>query len=392
MATPTHFTTPPGRMVQGSLYKLFDKKDDNGNVVLSTKPGAGLGLPVQYCFFAVAIRKGPERHWAETPWGAHIWAAGHQGRPTAGQEPTFAWKVSDGDSQIPNGNDRRPCDIEGFAGHWIVGFKCGWLLKGIHTLVGVPPGSTAQQLMTADAINLGDFIQVNFSAEFNGSTGPKGKPGVYINPHMVCLIGYGTRIVGGPDVASAGFGGPMPVGATATPQGNFNPAPAVGAAPPPPPPPGVPPGPNPMYAPPAASAGANPAYAGPAAAMPAPPPPSSQHVMLAAAQGRTYEQFMSSGQGWTDALLVQQGMMAAPVTPPLMSAVGSAPPPPPPAPIVVVANPAFTQLPAAAAPPPPLPPAARQMRGPDGAAYDLAGLLAQGWTEASLAQHGYVAA
>lgn len=95
--------------------------------------------------------------------------------------------------------------------------------------------------------------------------------------------------VGGPGAATTAAP-PPPTGATASPSnaapppppyGGYMAAPAGGAAPPPPPP----------------GAGAP------------PPPPPAGRVMLPAANGQTYEQMISSG--WTDALLVQHGMMAA---------------------------------------------------------------------------------
>lgn len=85
-------------------------------------------------------------------------------------------------------------------------------------------------------------------------------------------------------------------------------------------------------------------------------PPVAQapaHVMLPAANGVTYEAYIAAG--WTDAALIQNGMMAGtvapPPAPPAPPAAGTAPPPPAAAATAAVAAPAAVAGAQAAVPP-----------------------------------------
>lgn len=324
--TQENFTTPVGRLVQGDLYTANDK-DADGNVKVY-KSGPNLGKPRPEYYVALAIPKerdaaGQIQHWAHSAWGQLIWAAGHKFKPHASQMPAFAWKIRDGDSTVPNKKGRRPCDQEGFPGNWVVGFSSGFAPK-IYTLIGQKEPVLIEQ---KDAVNLGDYVQINGNVDGNASDQ---QPGVFINLSMVCLAGYGQRIVVGPDVASAGFGGaPLPAGASMTPPAGFAPPPVAGS-PLPPAIPGTPAVPGmappgalaPTYAPPgtAPSSIAPPPQMAPNPAFLAPPgvpsvpgvpgvpgvPPAGPQ-MTAAAGGASYADFI--GKGWTDALLRQHGMM-----------------------------------------------------------------------------------
>lgn len=303
MTTSVNATLPVGRAVQGSFYELTGKTDQKTN-----QPALGKdGKQIMSAFFAVAIPKQPgETHWASTEWGAKIWALGHASNGVAAQHRDFAWKVEDGDSQEPNKKGRKNCDREGFPGHWIVKFSSSFLPK-LYTLMGE---KEPKILLEPGAIQCGFFVQVNFTAAPNGRTD---SPGVYLNPNMVCLIAYGTPIVGGPDVSQAGFGQPvaLPAGASLTPVGGFAPvAPPVAAPAAYVPPPAPAPAPSAVPAIPPAPVAVAPHNAAPAVPLPpAPVAPAPGRTMLPAAAGVPYEAFIA--QGWTDALLVQHGKMAA---------------------------------------------------------------------------------
>ena len=115
MSQRVNITSPVGRIVLGSLYDPQDKDAEGKPLV--TKSGPNAGQPRVNYFFALAIPKAGEVHWSQTAWGQQIWAVGHAAFPQAAQSPQFAWKIEDGDSQIPNRKGRKPCDTEGHAGH-----------------------------------------------------------------------------------------------------------------------------------------------------------------------------------------------------------------------------------------------------------------------------------
>lgn len=321
MSIRNNILFPVGRLVQGSVYR--PSTTDNESRPLVVKSGPNAGQPRVDYFLAIAIEKQPgHTHWAQTDWGRIIWdtavAAFPQGQYNA---PTFAFKIKDGDSAIPNKAGKRPCDQEGWPGRWVVMMSSGYASK-VYTADG------SQQIVEADAVKGGYFIQVAGSVSGNESLQ---QPGVFISHNMVALAGYGPEIISGPDPRAVGFGGgPLPAGMSAAPLGGgFNPAaPAAGI--PGALPPGFPAHPAAAALPPARppvtpiAVQPNPAFLGahgPVSVTPggAPMPPgplmtppsvpvAPQRRMLPLANGATYEQMIANG--WTDALLVQHRMMA----------------------------------------------------------------------------------
>ena len=277
----TNFTTPVGRLVMGSLYKPQTTDADGKPLVVKSGPNAG--QPKVTYFFALAIPKNPgETHWSQTTWGYTIYKAGAEAFPQACQAPSFAWKVVDGDSTIPNKKGIAPITREGYKGNWVISFSSGFAPK-------IYNNDGSQAIVEPDAVKLGYFVQVNADVDGNGSNQ---NPGVYINHSMVALSAYGPEIVVGADASSVGFGqAPLPAGATTTPPAAFTP-PAM---------------PAPVAVAPAPIPTPNPAFLQPpvpsAPAVPAAP----AHVMLPPANGASYESMIAAG--WTDALLVQHGMM-----------------------------------------------------------------------------------
>lgn len=288
-----NITFPPGRLVAGSLYEPQTTNAEGQPLVVKNGPDAG--KPRVDYFFALAIRKNGETHWSQTAWGAKIWALGHAAAPAMAGNPVFAWKVTDGDSTTPNRKNKRPCDREGYAGHWVVTFGGGYAPKCYRLLAGESRPVPIEQ---KDAIQPGDYIEVAGSVTFNKSSQ---NPGVFVNHDMVCLRGYGERIVFGRDVEEAGFGSaPLPAGASATPVGQAFAPPPPAAAPVAPP-----------AAAPVAPAPVTPhrEFLNPPAAAVAPPPPAAAPacVMTAKAGGTSYDAFR--GAGWTDEALVREGYM-----------------------------------------------------------------------------------
>lgn len=310
-----NITFPPGRLVMGSLYKP-NTKDAEGNPLV-VKSGPNMGQPRQDFFFAVAIPKTPgATHWANEAWGAQIWQVGNAAFPGGQpQRPDFAWKIEDGDSTIPNKRGKKPCEQQGWKGCWVLKFGGGYAPK-LYTLVGVAEPAPLTQ---DGAIELGYWVQVAGSVSGNGAAN---QPGIYLNHNMVCLRAFDEKIVVGPDVASAGFGGgSLPPSASMAPVGGFTPPATLPMPPAVPGAPAVPATPAPLPAVPAAVPVVpvipNPAMLGIATppAVPAPPAPAAPvapavpagPVMLPAANGVPYEAYKA--QGWTDDMLRSHGFM-----------------------------------------------------------------------------------
>lgn len=311
MSQKVNITSPVGRIVMGSLYDPNTTDAEGKPLVVKTGPNAG--QPRVNYFFALAIPKNPgETHWAQTAWGQQIWNVGNQAFPNIAQSPAFAWKIEDGDSQIPNKKGRKPCENEGWKNHWILKFSGGFAPK-----VYQQEGAGYVQAMQKDFVKPGYFVEVAFSVEGNGS---QSQPGVYLNHSMVCFRAYGQEIQFGPDVSSAGFGAaPLPAGASMTPPAGAIPMPsapaAVAPAVPAMPAPGaapIPVTPNPAFVqvPPPVAAAAPVAMGVPNVPVVPPAAPAAPvRQMTPAANGITYEAYIA--QGWTDAQLIQNGLMLA---------------------------------------------------------------------------------
>lgn len=310
-----NITSPVGRIVMGNLYEPNTKDFDGKPLVIKTGPNAG--QPTVRYFFGLAIPKGTERHWAETEWGKQIWAVGHTAFPAAAQRPDFSWKIEDGDSVIPNKRNRKPCDNEGWKGHWILKLSGGFAPK-----IYRQDGDKFVQATDVDYVKCGYFVEVAFSVDGNGQ---QNNPGVYLNHAMVCFRAYGPEIVFGPNVDDAGFGkSALPAGASATPPPSAIPLPAAPsqaplaplppyAGPAPLPPSSAAPlpvMPNPAFLqvpPPATGNGVVSPIAIVAPPLPVPVVPSSPALKMTAAAGAvTYEAYRTGG--WSDAQLIANGL------------------------------------------------------------------------------------
>lgn len=302
MADRTPVLFPPGRLVWGSVYNPREKDAEGKPLLIKTGPNAG--QPTKRWSFGVAIAKGSEAHWNQTKWGSDIYNTAARAWPNGQfQAPSFAWKVTDGDSTVPNKAGKKPCDREGYRGCWVLAFDSSYAPQ-LYDRFGEKP------LQEPGMIKTGYFVEINGTVAGNGSGN---QPGMFLNPGMIAFTAYGDEIVGGPDASSVGFGkAPLPPGASAVPLSAMGGAPAVPPAAP------SPPQQSPTYTGTLASdaahlAGATYVQPNPGILMPPPPPtapvapPAPARVMTAQAGGATYEQMV--GAGWTDALLIQHGMM-----------------------------------------------------------------------------------
>lgn len=319
------FTIPPGRFVGGSMTE--PKTTDAENKPLVYKSGPKAGQPRQVFDFAAAIPKAPgQTHWANKPadwdtnpataglpyWGEIIWALGNTAFPgIANVVPTFAWKVTDGDSVIPNKRKKRPCDQEGYPGNWVLWFSSEFAPRTFNANGTAP--------IDPKSIKPGHFIQVAGTVDTNASDN---QPGVFLNHSLVAHAGFGPEIFFGPDPTQAGFGkGAAPAGMSQTPVGGLPAAaaPLTAAAPLPSPGPAIAlPAPAPVVAaaptvvqphPGILNAGAPvpgaPAPAAPVAPAPAPP---AGPVMTAKAGGAPWASFLA--QGWTEATARANGYIS----------------------------------------------------------------------------------
>lgn len=270
MSESVEILTPVGRLVGGHPMNQRGVVDDR-----TKQPVIGNdGKPVTEVYIGFAIPKAGEQHWNQTPWGAEIHRAAALGWPNGEHgSPTFAWKIDDGDSAVPNRAGIKPCDREGYPGHWVL--KCSTRLDVRCYHAG--KYDAAQQIQNPREIKPGDYCRLVIHAKANA---PSQSPGVYLNPSLFELTRPGQEIVltGGPS-AEETFGASAP---GALPPGAQVAAPAM--------PPAVAPAP------------------------PAPPAPDFltpgggvQKVMTAKAGGASYEQFVANG--WTDAQLIEQGYL-----------------------------------------------------------------------------------
>ncbi len=123
----TQILTPVGRLVQGDCFEP-QTTDAEGKPLL-IKNGPNAGQPRVEYFMAIAVPKTDAGY-------NEVWAAIHGVARAAFPSlfdaagncinPKFAFKVTDGDSQVPNTKGTKPCDREGFPGNWIMNFSGGF--------------------------------------------------------------------------------------------------------------------------------------------------------------------------------------------------------------------------------------------------------------------------
>jgi len=317
-------TFPVGRIMQGSVNKLNPVIDRKTGIPKTYQKGVNVGQPRYDCFFATAIAKKPgETHFAQTEWGAKLWAIGHTAYPKHAQGRDFSWKIIDGDSSEPDKNGIAPNQREGWPGHWIVKFNNSKIPR-----LGKIDNGRFVDLLDPNYIRPGYFVEV--VAEVKGNGPDSESPGIYVSHQLVCFRFFGEELTYGPDPDSVGFGNSVappgastaPLASTALPGAAPGIPPAPGAAPGIPPAPGAAPGipPAPGAAPgippaPGAAPGIPPAPGAapgippaPGAAPGIPPAPAVPvKTMTAKAGAYTYEQYIASG--YTDAQLIEQGFM-----------------------------------------------------------------------------------
>lgn len=205
-----------GRFVGGSVTQ-GQAVTSNGQPVKNAD-----GSPVLDYSFGMAIKKTPGVDWRNEPWGAQMVAVAVRDFPQ-GQSlaPTFSWKVTDGDSQVPNKKGKKPADNANYNGSWVLWFSSRFPVKTVNADGSAP--------IPSDTIKPGHFIQVLGSVK--GNTGDS--PGIYLNHDFVAHAGWGPEITFQQDASQVGFGGAaLPPEGSVTPQGGLAPPTPVTAAPP----------------------------------------------------------------------------------------------------------------------------------------------------------------
>lgn len=202
----------------------------------------------------------------------------------------FAFKIKDGDGFDANGQPHSK--KEGWAGQWIV--QVSTYAGAMRVVDGNKNNAPVTEVgLGPNHIKTGDFVVVALDFKSNGWKGDaQSKPGLYMNPDLVQLVGYGDAIVGGPD-ANEVF---KNVDRSFVPAG-MSTVPTAGAMP------GLP---APIQ--PAGSAGALPGLpASPALPLVAAAAPQYVISPEAAAQGLTKESL--NAQGHTDESLIAHGYL-----------------------------------------------------------------------------------
>lgn len=262
MADRLEFNTPVGRFVSGHPTEK-QTTDFQGRPVAPDKQRISVGIAFpkgqngidellgriyNYGLQCYAAIPGGQRAYAE----AQRWLD-----PNA----AFSWKIKDGDLPNQDGTVN-----EHTRGSWVFYFSTTLPFKACN-------GLAANAEMPAGDIKRGWYVDMFANCSPNNLT--DNNAGIYMNPSIMRLCGYGQEIVGGPSIAQAFGNAPAPVlpqGASTVPLAPAGAAPAGLPGAPVPggqPPAYTPPAPQQAYQPQPAPA-AQPAYAPPPTAAPAP--------------------------------------------------------------------------------------------------------------------------
>lgn len=201
-----------GRVVWGHPGKLSVKKNRQTRQPVIGKDGQ----PVQQCAFGLAIEKQKFYNEPLPVLNMSIYQALQAEARTVfpnGTPQNFSWKFKDGDGVDNMG---KPLSAkEGYAGHCVLTIAT----QGFAPQIYVSDGKGGWLQKNPDEVKCGDFVAVNITIKYNGSTGTN-TPGLYVNPNGVIFLGYGAEIVGGadPDEMFSGIQPQQFAGMSATPQ------------------------------------------------------------------------------------------------------------------------------------------------------------------------------
>lgn len=202
------------------IFSGAQRKDQTGRPITNAQ-----GEPAMQYGFGLAVPKpGPASTPDETKNFMDMWNALQAETmalyPTGHIPPGFSFKYKDGDGVDHNG---KPFSArEGYAGHLVYALTTSLPLKFFKYIPSKNPDFPGSYEQVKDGIKCGDYVQVQVNVKGHlPNPGTQGKPGLYLNPNMICFLGFGKEIVNAPDASSV-FGAappPMPNGASATPVG-----------------------------------------------------------------------------------------------------------------------------------------------------------------------------
>ena len=196
------FLTPVGRLVAGSPFESNTKDAEGRPLVVKNGPNAGQPR-VEY-YIGVAIPKtdaGYNELYGILRGAAQGAFPNMFGADGACINPKFSFKITDGDSAVPNTKGVAPNTKEGYKGHWIINLSNGFP-PTCYTL------GAKELIVDRSMIKKGYYVRVYGDVKSNGSLQ---QPGIFLNFSMVELVGHGEEIHSGPDGAAV-FGG-QPAGA-----------------------------------------------------------------------------------------------------------------------------------------------------------------------------------
>ena len=199
-----------GRIVwtSGDLFSGKMKTEFGSNVPKLNKMGEqmkeyGFGLAVDKNLLQQAGEGQPGQIWES------MHAEANKLYPGGQLPPGFSMKYKDGDGVDHQG---QPFSArEGHAGHIILSLTTSLPVKFFKY-------ENNQNIQINEGIKCGDYVNVQVQVKAHPAIG-QGKPGLYLNPMAVQLLGYGTEIVNAPSGDQI-FGlaqPPMPTGASAVP-------------------------------------------------------------------------------------------------------------------------------------------------------------------------------
>ena len=178
-------TTPVGRLVSGHPMVSHPVTDDKTGLPKMQRDNV---TPQVSFYFGLAIQKGTEKHWNQTEWGAKIWNEGLAAWPSGEyQQVGFSWKITDGDSTVPNKKMKKPCDREGYPGHWVIHVSNGFPVKCFNRGNYEP----TQQIQQKEMIKPGDYCRAVITVASNKSTQTAG---MYLNPALFEMYQAGIEI------------------------------------------------------------------------------------------------------------------------------------------------------------------------------------------------------